>query len=161
MIPDMTDSRVTCTSVTHLLFYLHIHVFIPSFFNSSGPQREQLITMFAMQCHFFEEFFLQIRQITSRKICWIKLPWKHQIIQLTLTSSYRLSLGSGCRIKWLVETDICACFVFHIICRRVCYLLLCGNKIFFSLLIIEITCCNKSNMFCTAQKILLLCWMGI
>lgn len=110
------DWCVTCTSAAQ--FYL-----LPSLllFHCSGTVKgRELISMFAMQCHFFLRSVLANKADHFQgKSAKLKLPWKHGLIQQIVTSSCWHSLRSEYKIKRLVEMDIFACFIFNIICRRV------------------------------------------
>lgn len=143
---------IVASSTLVLLFHL------PSL-NAAAPVGDQLITMFAMQWHFLQESPPLSNNTHHFQEKPAKLNWKHQLMQRTLTSSCWQSSRSERRIKWLVEMDTFACFLlrknfayFALACvssvngERMIHLLL-----FFEL-IIAITCCNRSNRVCAAQK---------
>lgn len=154
--PSPTISQCCCLSI-YTVSTQCIHSFFYISLLTAVALEDKLITMFATQCHFFEEFSLERRQITSKNV---KLPWKHQIIQQTLISSYRQGSGSEHWTKWLGEMDIFAYLVFPIICSGLCSPSVCfsairvcgGRMVHPFVLIIAITCCNKWNIFCAAQK---------
>lgn len=110
MIPDLTDSHVTCTSVILFCFVLSIYIYrlyvqYVCIYIYMGPKGQANYRVCKAECLTTLKSFLANKadhfQVNLLNEVAVETP-NHT----TNTTSYWLSLGSEYRIKSLIETDL-------------------------------------------------------